>query len=201
MTYNNGNLKKHTTANPLKKLMLRHFNRKLLDIINSLNLQQQTIFDAGCGEGFISNLLALHVSGAKIHAMDASPQAIAYAQKHQSDKICFSTGDIYNIDAEDGSFELVCSTEVLEHLKLPEAALKELVRIARRYVLVSVPKEPYFCLGNLLSGKNIRRFGNPPDHINHYTFRGFEKFIKRIFPDKKVTVFDCIVWTIALIEK
>lgn len=201
MTYNDGNLKKHTTANPLKKFMLKYFNRKLLKIINSLDLQQPTVFDAGCGEGFISNLIALHINGAKVSGMDASPQAIAYAQKHQSDRICFSTGNIYNIDAGDNSFELVCSTEVLEHLKNPEAALKELIRIAQSYVIVSVPKEPYFCLGNLLSGKNILRLGNPPDHINHYTLHGFEKFIKHILPDKKVTVFDCIVWTIALIEK
>ena len=159
------------------------------------------VVDAGCGEGFISNLLATHIKDAKIYAIDSNQDAINYACKHQSPEIYFSVGNIYNIDAQNDSFNIVCSTEVLEHIHHPEDALKELLRVAQNYVLISVPQEPYFCLGNLLSGKNILRLGNPIDHIHCYTFNGIKKFIKKIFPDKKITLFNCIVWTIILIEK
>ncbi len=199
--YNSSNLKKHTTTNPLKKYMIKYFNNKLINIINSINTPKSTILDAGCGEGFISNLLVTHIKDAKIYAIDSNQDAINYACKHQSPEIYFSVGNIYNIDAQNDSFNIVYSTEVLEHIHHPEDALKELLRVAQNYVLISVPQEPYFCLGNLLSGKNILRLGNPIDHIHCYTFNGIKKFIKKIFPDKKITLFNCIVWTIILIEK
>ncbi len=182
-------------------MMLNFFNRRFTNAAVSLGLRNPAILDAGCGEGFVTSLLFQNFPQAKISGIDADPDAIAYARSQLPPEIQFSVGDVYQIEAKDNQFDLVCATEVLEHLQYPEQALGELLRVAKKYLIVSVPKEPYFCLGNLLSGKNVLRFGNPPDHINHYTFYGFKKFLKKHTRTEKITFFDCLVWTLAVIEK
>lgn len=198
---NSSNLQKYQTKNPLKKMMLSYFNRRFINAVAFLGLKKPAILDAGCGEGFVTNLLFQNFPQAQISGIDANPDAVAYARSHLPPEIRFSVGDIYHIEAKDNQFDLVCATEVLEHLQYPEQALGELLRVAKKYLIVSVPKEPYFCLGNLLSGKNILRFGNPPDHINHYTFYGFKKFLRKHARAEKIKLFDCLVWTLAVIEK
>ena len=67
---------------------------------------------------------------------------------------------------------------MLEHLEDPAAALAELQRVAGYAVLLTVPDEPWFCMGNLLVCKHVRRFGNPPGHINHWTYRKFLSYVR-----------------------
>jgi len=74
---------------------------------------------------------------------------------------------------------MVLCTEVLEHLENPEKGLKELIRVSSKYILLSVPNEPFFMLENLVRLKNVSRLGNDIEHINHWTFFGFRKFLKK----------------------
>lgn len=200
MQYNKGNLQKYHTKNPLKRFMINYFEQKLLNVVESLNLQNPEILDAGCGEGFVAGMLHAQNSQAHIFAFDYQQKAIDYAKEHQSPAINFSVGDICGINFADKTFDLVCCTEVLEHLPDPAKAVAELLRVADKYVVLSVPNEPWFCLGNLISGKNISRLGNPVDHINHYTGRGFVKFLRQCGA-VKIKTFNCLVWTIAVVEK
>jgi hypothetical protein len=43
--------------------------------------------------------------------------------------------------------------------------------------MISVPHEPWFQLMNLLRGRDIRRFGIHPEHINHWNGRTLTKFL------------------------
>ena len=76
-----------------------------------------------------------------------------------------------------GSFDIVTCFEVLEHLDDPAVAVKELARVARRSLVLSVPHEPWFRVGNVLRGNYIGRLGNHPEHVQHWNFRSFEKFL------------------------
>jgi len=53
--------------------------------------------------------------------------------------LCFDLDAEYPWPVEDNRFDAVICTEVLEHLNELHRAFSELVRISRRYVLVSVP--------------------------------------------------------------
>lgn len=120
-------------------------------------------------------MLCKEFSNVSITGLEQSQQALAVAHMHRMNgKVCFRQGDIYQMPFENGSFDLVVCTEVLEHLERPKDALKEINRVVKEEgaVLLTVPSEPWFCMGNMLAFKNITRFGNPKDHINHWTYQG-----------------------------
>jgi SAM-dependent methyltransferase len=76
------------------------------------------------------------------------------------------------------SFDAVLCLEVLEHLEDPAAAVRELLRVARKAVVLSVPYEPYFRVGNLLRGKYLSELGNHPEHIQHWNMGRFRSFLE-----------------------
>jgi SAM-dependent methyltransferase len=80
-------------------------------------------------------------------------------------------GDAGMLPLPDACADLVTSIEVLEHLTDPPAAVDEFARICRPggRVVVSVPWEPWFRLGNLGRGKNLGRLGNDPEHVQQFT--------------------------------
>jgi SAM-dependent methyltransferase len=77
----------------------------------------------------------------------------------------------------DDEFDLVAATEVLEHVSDPERALAEMARVARRWLLVSVPHEPLWRVLNVARGAYLRDLGNTPGHLNHWTRAGFQRLL------------------------
>ena len=203
MIFNDGNLKKYKSKNPLKIFMIRNFLSAVEKKFRMIDCDGLKILDAGCGEGFVTEHLYNCCKKPDIYGVDLSPKAIEYAKKFQNSNINFSIGNVLQLDFEDKKFDAVCAFEVLEHIPEPEKVLKELFRVSNKYVFLSVPNEPFFCLGNFISGKNITRFGNPIDHINHYTLGGFRKFLNKNIPCSKykLKVYNCLVWSLAVIEK
>ncbi len=101
-----------------------------------------TVLDAGCGEGILTVLLAKH--GCKVTGFDLSePNIIAakqYAeQEGVADNVNFLLGDIEHIPVQDGSFDYVVSSHVLEHVPDFVKGAKELSRIAKQRVIIAIP--------------------------------------------------------------
>ena len=192
------NFKKHTHKNPIQKLLLWNFFRNLLDLIASKKVD--SILDVGCGEGFTLNRLKEHGIGKRLEGVEYLKDAIELGKKTYP-YIKIKQGDIYKLPYEDNSFDLVLCTEVLEHLDDPQKALKELIRVSNKYLVVSVPNEPFFMFAQLARGKNWSRFGNDIEHVNHWTMFGFPKFIKK---NSKVQILAKrfpFAWTMLLIGK
>ena len=59
----------------------------------------------------------------------------------------------------------------------PAAALAEIARVARRDIVVSVPREPIWRVANLARGKYVGALGNTPGHINHWSKASFAAFV------------------------
>jgi hypothetical protein len=69
--------------------------------------------------------------------------------------------------------------EVLEHVPDPERTVSEMARVAKRWVLVSVPREPLWRGLNMSRGAYWKDFGNTPGHINHWSKRSFVSMLSR----------------------
>ena len=81
----------------------------------------------------------------------------------------FEVMPVQSLSFADDEFDLVAATEVLEHVDHPEAAVAEMARVARRWLLVSVPHEPLWRALNVARGAYLRELGNTPGHLNHWT--------------------------------
>ena len=86
------------------------------------------------------------------------------------------------------------AVEVLEHLPDPAGALRELARIARRDIVVSVPNEPTWRALNLVRGSYISDWGNTPGHIQHWSSKRFSTLVGEHFD--VVTVRKPLPWTV-----
>lgn len=97
------------------------------------------VLDAGCGNGF---LLAALVEGYGIEpwGQDNSSTLRAVVETNVPG-IRFHVGELTTLPYDDRFFDLVVSTDVLEHLDEPERALAELMRVTRPggQCFISVP--------------------------------------------------------------
>jgi SAM-dependent methyltransferase len=98
-----------------------------------------TILDAGCGNGAFANALA---SRYQVTGLDSSAVALSHVRCSTVQADCAA------MPLADRSFDLVLCSEVLEHLDdaTLAATVREIARVARRHVLLSVPNREQLAL-------------------------------------------------------
>jgi SAM-dependent methyltransferase len=173
------NYLKHTHSNPVQRRLIDRFHRAIVGRI--ADLAPVSFLDAGCGEGFVAEILLQRLPDLELTGFDFNPAAVAVAAE-KVPGATFRTASIFAIPFPNGSFDIVGCFEVLEHQEDPGAALRELARVARRAVVLSVPHEPYFSLANVARGKNlnVRPRGSDPDHRQFWSRRAFGSFVDEV---------------------
>lgn len=96
-----------------------------------------SIADIGCGNGVFVNYLKENKPHLDIVAVDRSLTALKFVKTNKIEAA------INDIPLNDISYDCVSCLEVLEHLPVPiyKQSLKELSRISKKYVIISVPFE------------------------------------------------------------
>ncbi|GAC1314393.1 MAG: hypothetical protein NVSMB2_03760 [Chloroflexota bacterium] len=93
------------------------------------------LLDCGCGPGSITVGLAKAVHPGDVVAIDIAPvqldRARQLADEHGASNITFQLADIYKLPFPDNSFDAGFAHNVLEHLRDPLAALREMRRVLR----------------------------------------------------------------------
>lgn len=93
-----------------------------------------SVLDVGCGRGYLVRRLAAdprrRVVGVDLHVPAAG-----------SDRASFCRGDGESLPFPDRSFDTVTCCHVLEHVLDASAALRELRRVARRRLIVVLPRQ------------------------------------------------------------
>lgn len=190
------NYRKHTTKSRLQRFFIERFFATLLAEIRARN--PVSILDVGCGEGFTLGRLRRAGMGELLEGVDYSERAVELG-KRVHPTLNLKRGDIYSLPYPDGAFDTVLCCEVLEHLERPEDAMQELKRVTSRWCILSVPREPIFRLANFLRGKNLSRWGNDIEHIQHWSTRGILRLAGKHFAVR--TVRTSFPWTILVCEK
>lgn len=191
---------KYNSSNILVRKIMKGFFRAYDELIGECSYRGGvTILEAGCGEGEVTNFLYKKMKGAKIDAFDVSDKVIELAKERFKDsKINFQVGSIYNIVVKE-KYDLVVCSEVLEHLEEPEKALEQIKNAASEYLILSVPREPIWCVLNMVRGKYLKNLGNTPGHINHWSRKKFLSFLKRN-ECNIIAVKNPLPWTVVLIK-
>lgn len=187
------NYRKHTARNPLQRYLISRFFKTLVKEVE--RLRPKAVLDVGCGEGFTLNRFRKANIGKDLIGVDTSQRAIELGRK-QFPHLNLKEGSAYKLPFKDNTFDLVLCLEVLEHLENPEKALEELCRVSKKYCIISVPNEPWFRFANFIRGKNLKRWGNDIEHINHWSTGAFKKFIGK--KAKVISVKKPFPWTIVI---
>jgi SAM-dependent methyltransferase len=167
---------KYGTKNPLSRLLVKGFLEAVDDAF--IALSPSSVLDVGCGEGVVTERISGRLPHAQVVGLDVGDPALLSEWEHRrASRLRFQPGSAYALPFADDSFDVACAFEVLEHLEHPADALAELRRVASQALVLSVPREPIWRIGNVLTGRHLRARGNTPGHINHWSARQFAAFV------------------------
>ncbi|MCP4157162.1 MAG: class I SAM-dependent methyltransferase [bacterium] len=141
------------------------------------------VLDLGCGTGYGSTFLA-SFGAAEVVGADIAEEAVDYASKyhkHPAARFILLTDD-KTLPFEDGSFDFVFCSQVIEHIENPESLLKEFLRVLNPggFALVTTPNKTIF------SPHADEHSSSNEFHISEMNLSQYEKLGRRVFPGIKL---------------
>lgn len=107
-------------------------------------VKNENVLEVGCGRGYLANLLSKNNKVTAVD-IDISEEII---EKYPS--INFQKMDIHRLEFENDNFDSVICTHTLEHVKFINKAISELRRVAKKRIIIVIPRErPYKYTFNL----------------------------------------------------
>lgn len=160
---------KYASANPIERRLMTGFMARFDASLPTR--APARILEVGVGEGEIAARVRQRYPDAVIAGIDLPDPTLA--DHWQTRDLPGAFADVAALPFPDATFDLVLAIEVLEHVPRPEAALREIARVASRDVVVSVPWEPLWRVANMARGKYWSALGNTPGHVQHWSRRRF----------------------------
>lgn len=139
LTPNNLNTQEFWEGEAKKGYLKDYINSPLsvnfVETIRKYISEDDTVLDVACGSGVLTKYLGY---AKKVDGCDFSNEAVKWVNE-QLGIDTFWCDLNQGIKKEDNSYDVLLATEVLEHLDNPEEAIKEMARVAKRRIIVSVP--------------------------------------------------------------
>jgi ubiquinone/menaquinone biosynthesis C-methylase UbiE len=102
------------------------------------HLEGETVLEVGAGRGYLANLMS------QTRQVTASDILISDELRSRLPQVAFAEANAEQLPFGDASFDTVVCTHTLEHVQRLDVAISELRRVARRRLIVVVPKQrPY----------------------------------------------------------
>jgi 2-polyprenyl-3-methyl-5-hydroxy-6-metoxy-1,4-benzoquinol methylase len=170
---------KYGSTNPVVRRLMATFERTLGELF--LQADPQSLLDVGCGEGVLTQQWAQQLGEQRrVVGIDLDDPALhAEWAKRTAPNLEYRVMKAENLPFADGEFDAAAAIEVLEHVPDAEHTVAEMARVAKRWLLVSVPREPLWRALNMARGAYWKDLGNTPGHLNHWSKRSFVALLSR----------------------
>jgi len=169
---------KYGSTNPVFRRILASFERSLGQLFESVD--PQSVLDVGCGEGVLVHRWATARPQTRVVGFDLEdPVLQAEWEQRKAPNLEYRVMKAERMPFADDEFDVATAIEVLEHVPDPAHTVSEMARVAQRFLLVSVPREPLWRGLNMARGAYIKDLGNTPGHVNHWSKRTFASLLGR----------------------
>jgi 2-polyprenyl-3-methyl-5-hydroxy-6-metoxy-1,4-benzoquinol methylase len=108
----------------------------------------------------------------RVSGCDISSEVVAQAENRlllAGNDGQFYAHDILALEHQKNIADLVICCEVLEHTLNPQVCLKIISEITSRWVILSVPNEPWWRILNVCRLAYLKDWGNTPGHLWHWS--------------------------------
>jgi SAM-dependent methyltransferase len=188
---------KYGSENPVVKKLMAGFHAALDELWDLA--KPHSVLDVGCGEGVLTSEWAKRLEQGRIVGIDLDdPKLRAEWDKRRRPNLEYRAEEATRLSFADGEFDMATAIEVLEHVPQPEETLAEMARVADRWLLVSVPREPIWRMVNMARGAYWTSFGNTPGHVNHWTKVGFKSLLTQFGAVEEIR--SPFPWTMLLVK-
>ena len=170
---------KYGSTNPVVRRLMAGFEGTREELFTQAD--PQSLLDVGCGEGVLTHQWAQRLGEQRrVVGIDLDDPALhAEWAKRTAPNLEYRVMKAENLPFADGEFDAAAAIEVLEHVPDAEHTVAEMARVAKRWLLVSVPREPLWRGLNLARGAYWKDLGNTPGHVNHWSKRSFVALLSR----------------------
>jgi SAM-dependent methyltransferase len=170
---------KYGSRNPVVRRLMGGFEGTLDELFTQAD--PQSLLDVGCGEGVLTHQWAQRLGDERrVVGIDLDDPALhAEWAKRTAPNLEYRVMKAENLPFADREFDAATAIEVLEHVPDAEHTVAEMARVAKRWLLVSVPREPLWRGLNMARGAYWKDLGNTPGHVNHWSKRSFVALLSR----------------------
>lgn len=132
-------------AEEFDRIMNRYDVERRIDaifdvLLGGIDLAGRSLLDAGCGTGLFSARACQR--GAKVTALDIGPRLLEQVRRKCGARTV--RGDVLDLKFRDGAFDVVVSSECIEHTRDPRKAVHEMIRVCRPGGLIAITCPNHF---------------------------------------------------------
>jgi len=151
---------KYGSTNPVVRRLMTNFHRQLDELWGGRARNRCSTWGAARACSPTSGREA----GRPSHRRHRPPRSELQSEwsSRERPNLEFRAEEATSLSFGDDEFDMACAIEVLEHVPDPRQTLSEMARVARRWLLVSVPREPLWRVLNMARGAYLRDLGNTP---------------------------------------
>jgi SAM-dependent methyltransferase len=170
---------KYGSTNPLVRRLMAGFEATLGELFATA--APESLLDVGCGEGVLTHQWATRLGpDRRVVGIDLDdPLLHEQWARRQAPNLEYMVMKAERMPFADDEFDVATAIEVLEHVPDPAHTVAEMARVAHRWLLVSVPREPLWRGLNMARGAYLRDLGNTPGHLNHWSKRAFVELLSQ----------------------
>ncbi len=150
------------------------FQRLVKNVEKEAGDRTLKLLDVGCGDGVALYLISKRCPNIELHGVEPDNMALEMAKKHLPNAV-LNNSNSNSLSFRDNFFDMVISSDVIEHVDDPDRMLSEIKRVSKENAIVIV-------------GTPIRRTKHPidPHHVQEFFTEDFMELMSKRFRDCKL---------------